>query len=52
VLKASVPKFMRKHGYFDLLGLDFMVSDDNKLVLLEVNTNPAMSLGMHVRRVG
>jgi D-alanine-D-alanine ligase-like ATP-grasp enzyme len=45
VLRASAPKFMRKHGYFDLLGFDFMVSDENKLVLLEVNTNPALSLG-------
>lgn len=45
VLKASVPKLLRKHGYFDLLGFDFMINDENKLVLLEINTNPAMSLG-------
>lgn len=44
VIKAAVPKFQRKHGYFDLLGFDFMVTNDNKLVLLEVNTNPALSL--------
>jgi len=45
VLKAAVPKLSRKHGYFDLYGLDFMITNDNKLVLLEVNTNPALSLG-------
>jgi len=43
VMKAAVPKFQRKHGYFDLLGFDFMVTNQNKLVLLEVNTNPALS---------
>jgi hypothetical protein len=36
---------MRKHGYFDLLGCDFMITDDNQLFLLEINTNPALSLG-------
>lgn len=47
VLKASKTKFQRKKGYFDLLGFDFMVTaaPDNKLILLEVNTNPAMSRG-------
>ena len=44
VLKAATPKFQRKHGYFDLFGFDFMVTADNKLVLLECNTNPALSL--------
>lgn len=44
ILKAATPKFARKHGYFDLFGLDFMITAENKLVLIEVNTNPAMSL--------
>jgi hypothetical protein len=44
VLKAAIPKLQRKHGYFDLFGFDFMLTDENKLVLLEVNTNPALSL--------
>jgi len=35
---------LRKHGYFDLLGCDFMLSATNQLFLLEVNTNPALSL--------
>ena len=44
VLKAAIPKFQKKHGYFDLFGFDFMVTNDQKIVLLEVNTNPALSL--------
>jgi glutathionylspermidine synthase len=44
VLKAALPKLTRKHGYFDLLGFDFMMTATNELKLLEVNTNPAMSL--------
>jgi tubulin--tyrosine ligase like protein 10 len=44
VFKAAMPKFSKKKGYFDLLGFDFMISTDRKLLLLEVNTNPAMSL--------
>ena len=45
LFQAANPKFLRKHGYFDLFGFDFMITAANKLVLLEVNTNPAMSLG-------
>lgn len=44
LLRASNHKFLRQHGYFDLLGCDFMITADNQLHLLEVNTNPAMSL--------
>ena len=44
VIKASSSKLMRKHGFFDLLGFDFMISSENELVLLECNTNPALSL--------
>lgn len=44
ILKASTNRLLRKHGYFDLYGFDFMVTEDNKLVLIEINTNPAMSL--------
>lgn len=44
-----MPKLLRKKGFFDLYGFDFMVSTSplraDKLLLLEVNTNPALSLG-------
>ena len=44
-----MPKLIRKRGFFDLLGFDFMVCKnpqrEEKLKLLEVNTNPALSLG-------
>jgi hypothetical protein len=44
VFKSASTKLLRKPGYFDLLGFDFMVTDNNELKLLECNTNPAMSL--------
>ena len=44
VHKSSACKYMKKAGYFDLFGLDFMVTTDNKVLLLEANTNPALSL--------
>jgi hypothetical protein len=45
IMKACNQKLMKKHGYFDLLGCDFMITDDNQLSLLEINTDPALSLG-------
>eukprot|EP00933_Yihiella_yeosuensis_P034171 TRINITY_DN27694_c0_g1_i1.p1 TRINITY_DN27694_c0_g1~~TRINITY_DN27694_c0_g1_i1.p1 ORF type:complete len:674 (-),score=137.73 TRINITY_DN27694_c0_g1_i1:79-2100(-) len=40
--RASVGSLQRKAGYFDLLGLDFMLDESLNLHLLEVNSNPAM----------
>ena len=31
-----------KRGYFDLIGCDFLVSDDFQVTLLEMNCNPAL----------
>ena len=50
VLKASYHKFIRKAGYFDLFGLDFMVSTDNKCFLIEANTNPALATANDVMK--
>lgn len=44
VLKSAKNKFNRKRGFFDLLGFDFMLSEDLAPSLLEVNTNPALHL--------
>jgi hypothetical protein len=44
VVKAGKKKMQRKHGYFDLLGLDFMITTSNELILLEANTNPSLAL--------
>mmetsp|Transcript_53937 Transcript_53937/g.106410 ORF Transcript_53937/g.106410 Transcript_53937/m.106410 type:complete len:908 (+) Transcript_53937:46-2769(+) len=44
ILKASNHVLLKKHGYFDLLGCDFMLSASNKLSLLEINTNPSLTL--------
>eukprot|EP00929_Paragymnodinium_shiwhaense_P058983 TRINITY_DN29527_c0_g1_i1.p1 TRINITY_DN29527_c0_g1~~TRINITY_DN29527_c0_g1_i1.p1 ORF type:complete len:689 (+),score=126.76 TRINITY_DN29527_c0_g1_i1:53-2068(+) len=42
LFEASREQLQRRNGYFDLLGLDFMVDEDFKLYLLEVNSNPAI----------
>jgi hypothetical protein len=42
IYAASREKLARKFGYFDLLGLDFMLDSEHKLHFLEVNSNPAM----------
>lgn len=44
VIKAAAPTLAKKRGYFDLLGCDFMLTSDNQLKLLEINTNPALTL--------
>lgn len=63
VVNASHKKFLRAHGYFDLLGCDFMVTRTeyeekegeeiikkykHELKLLEINSNPALSLDNQV----
>mmetsp|Transcript_55578 Transcript_55578/g.88173 ORF Transcript_55578/g.88173 Transcript_55578/m.88173 type:complete len:668 (-) Transcript_55578:107-2110(-) len=42
IYEASKGTLERRRGYFDLLGVDFMLDDSYKLYLLEVNSNPAM----------
>lgn len=44
LLNPPPPPLSTRHGFFDLFGLDFMVTADRQLLLLEVNTNPALSL--------
>ena len=44
ILTSGMPKLERRQGAFDLFGMDFMVDDSNKLVLIECNTNPSLSL--------
>ena len=48
VYKAAKPKFIKKSGFFDLLGFDFMITEDMHSMLLEVNTNPALHLDCKV----
>lgn len=42
VFDSAKGQFERKLGYFDLFGMDFILDEDLKPWLLELNTNPAM----------
>jgi hypothetical protein len=42
VFEASKGLLERREGYFDMLGVDFMLDDNLRLHLLEINSNPAM----------
>ncbi|XP_065656343.1 protein polyglycylase TTLL10 isoform X3 [Hydra vulgaris] len=41
-LKASLDKLDKKKGCFDLLGFDFIIDENMKVWLIEINTNPAL----------
>merc|ERR1712032_194228 len=42
IYKASRGQLERRRGYFDLLGVDFLLDEDLQLHILEMNSNPAM----------
>ena len=43
IFKSVKNKLKCCRGYFDLYGLDFMVDDNMKVYLIEVNANPSLS---------
>lgn len=45
VMQASADKLTKKTGFYELLGCDFMLDENFKPYLLEMNTNPALFTG-------
>ncbi|KAL0603634.1 Protein polyglycylase TTLL10 [Plecturocebus cupreus] len=45
---AAKPKLECKLGYFDLIGCDFLIDDNFKVWLLEMNSNPALHTNCEV----
>uniref|UniRef100_H3BGX1 Tubulin tyrosine ligase like 10 n=1 Tax=Latimeria chalumnae TaxID=7897 RepID=H3BGX1_LATCH len=45
---AAKPKLDCKLGYFDLIGCDFLIDEDFKVWLLEMNCNPALHTNCEV----
>ncbi|TSR39552.1 Protein polyglycylase TTLL10 [Bagarius yarrelli] len=45
---AVKSKLERKLGYFDLIGCDFLIDEDFKVWLLEMNCNPALHTNCEV----
>ncbi|XP_065711342.1 inactive polyglycylase TTLL10 isoform X3 [Patagioenas fasciata] len=45
---AAKHKLDRKLGYFDLIGCDFLIDENFKVWLLEMNANPALHTGCRV----
>lgn len=41
-IKISENEQMNKHNNFELLGYDFMIDEELKVYLIEVNTNPCL----------
>lgn len=41
-------KLQRKTGYFGIYGYDFMIDEDMKIWLIEVNVNPAITTNTDV----
>ena len=50
VFQAAKPKLQRRRGFFELLGVDFLIDADLRPWLLEVNTNPALWVSSEVQK--
>jgi hypothetical protein len=49
LMQVSVTKLVAKFGFFELFGLDVMLSEDLKVHILEINSNPALFVVTHAQ---
>lgn len=46
VTRCAADKFEKRLGLFELMGCDIMIDTNLKVYLIEMNTNPALFLGI------
>lgn len=51
IIRCAADKFEKRLGLFELLGCDIMIDDKLKVYLIELNTNPALFLGIIIYHV-
>ena len=45
IIRCAADKFEKRLGTFELMGCDIMIDTNLKVLLIEMNTNPALFLG-------
>lgn len=46
ITRCAADKFEKRLGLFELMGCDIMIDTNLKVYLIEMNTNPALFLGI------
>lgn len=46
ITRCAADKFEKRLGTFELMGCDIMIDTNLKVYLIEMNTNPALFLGI------
>lgn len=48
IARCTAEKFEKRLGLFELMGCDIMIDSNFKVYLIEMNTNPALFLGIRL----